>query len=111
MIAKVKPANANKGNVVNVASVKHRSVFRYPGGKTWLVPTIRKWLKCFDEKPKEFAEPFAGGGIVGLSVIFEDLAERLVMIEKDEDISAVWRTVVVDGNGAQLADRIVGFDV
>ena len=28
--------------VVNVASVPHRSPFRYPGGKTWLVPRIRQ---------------------------------------------------------------------
>ena len=32
-------------NVVNVASVPQRSPFRYPGGKTWLVPVVRQWLK------------------------------------------------------------------
>ena len=31
--------------VVNVASVPQRSPLRYPGGKTWLVPHIRTWLK------------------------------------------------------------------
>lgn len=29
---------------VNVASVPQRSPFRYPGGKTWLVPYVRDWL-------------------------------------------------------------------
>ena len=29
---------------VNVASVPQRSPFRYPGGKTWLIPHIRRWL-------------------------------------------------------------------
>src|ERR1700674_1531455 len=29
---------------VNVASVPQRSPFRYPGGKTWLIPYIRSWL-------------------------------------------------------------------
>ncbi|HAY18799.1 MAG TPA: DNA methyltransferase, partial [Rikenellaceae bacterium] len=33
-----------KGKVVNVSSVPQRSPFRYPGGKTWLVPTSRKWF-------------------------------------------------------------------
>jgi DNA adenine methylase len=32
-------------NVINVASVPKRSPFRYPGGKTWLIPTVRNWLK------------------------------------------------------------------
>ncbi len=58
-------------SVVNVASVPHRSLFRYPGGKTWLVPHIRRWLVSLPQKPAEFVEPFAGGGIVGLSVVFD----------------------------------------
>jgi len=29
----------------NVASVPQRSPFRYPGGKTWLVPKFRQWMK------------------------------------------------------------------
>ena len=31
--------------VVNVASVPQRSPLRYPGGKTWLIPHIREWLR------------------------------------------------------------------
>lgn len=31
--------------VVNVASVPQASPFRYPGGKTWLISVVRKWLK------------------------------------------------------------------
>ncbi len=37
------------GHIVNVASVPQRSPFRYPGGKTWLVPRIRQWLKSLAE--------------------------------------------------------------
>ncbi|MBN2594284.1 MAG: hypothetical protein JXA81_12320, partial [Sedimentisphaerales bacterium] len=33
-----------RSKVVNVASVPLRSPFRYPGGKTWLVPYVRQWL-------------------------------------------------------------------
>ena len=40
-----------KGNIVNVASGKQLSPFRYPGGKTWLVPTVRSWLKSLPNKP------------------------------------------------------------
>ena len=33
-----------KNSIVNVASVPQRSPFRYPGGKTWLIPIARKWF-------------------------------------------------------------------
>jgi len=29
---------------INVASVPTLSPFRYPGGKTWFIPYVRKWL-------------------------------------------------------------------
>jgi hypothetical protein len=37
-------ARQNQFKVVNVSTVPHRSPFRYPGGKTWLVPRVRDWL-------------------------------------------------------------------
>jgi hypothetical protein len=39
------PARQNQLKVVNVASVPHRSPFRYPGGKTRLVPQVPGWLR------------------------------------------------------------------
>lgn len=33
--------NRSLDKVINVATVPLRSPFRYPGGKTWLVPRIR----------------------------------------------------------------------
>ena len=50
--------------LVNVAQVPQRSPFRYPGGKTWLVPHVRAWLRSLPKKPQVFVEPFAGGGII-----------------------------------------------
>ncbi len=52
---------------VNVSSVPQRSPFRYPGGKTWLVPYLRQWLKSKYLKPKRFIEPFAGGAVASLT--------------------------------------------
>jgi len=46
-------------SIVNVASVPQRSPFRYPGGKTWLIPRIRQWLRSFKKKPELFIEPFS----------------------------------------------------
>jgi DNA adenine methylase len=100
----------DRGHVVNVASVPHRSVFRYPGGKTWLVPHVRRWLTSLPRKRREFAEPFAGGGIVALTVVFENLAEHATLVERDADVGAVWRTLV-EGNGPELAGRIEEFEM
>ncbi len=94
---------------VNVATVPMRSPFRYPGGKTWFVPYIRKWLKTFGEDI-ELIEPFAGGGIVSLTAAFENLAKSIIMVEKDEDIAAVWRTIL-GGQGKWLADQIISFEI
>lgn len=95
---------------VNVSSVSHRSPFRYPGGKTWLIPHVYRWLMSRNRKPSVFVEPFAGGAITGLTVAFEQLADRVVLVELDADVSAVWH-VVLNGKGAALADRIEAFDL
>ena len=98
--------------VVNVASVPQRSPFRYPGGKTWLVPRIRQWLTAFSQRPKLFVEPFAGGAIIGLTVAFEDLADKVILVELDEQVASVWQTIIDAQNGAEwLAKRIVSVDL
>lgn len=96
--------------IVNVASVAHRSPFRYPGGKTWLVPHIRQWLATYAAAPTEFIEPFAGGGIIGLSVAFEKLCNHVVFAEMDDEVASVWETILGD-NGEWLADQIIEFDL
>lgn len=95
---------------VNVASVPQRSPFRYPGGKTWFVPTFLDWIKNQYPKPEILVEPFAGGGIISITALFEELVSRVVMVELDEDIAAVWQSVV-DGHAAWLAKRILDFDL
>lgn len=103
-------ASPPQARSVNVASVPQRSPFRYPGGKTWFVPRLREWLKSQSPKPRVLIEPFAGGGIVSLTTAFEDLAERVLMVELDDDIAAVWDTVV-SGDGPWLAQRILNFEM
>lgn len=95
---------------VNVATVPHRSPFRYPGGKTWFVPHVRTWLSSLPLRPERFCEPFCGGAIVGLSMLFERRVHRLVLVELDEDVSAVWQTIL-NGQGSELAGRIAEFRI
>lgn len=96
---------SNRKSIVNVASVPQRSPFRYPGGKTWLVPTVRQWLKQERKSVSELIEPFAGGGIVSLTAAFERLADEIVMVEMDEEVAAVWEVILNEKN-KWLADKI-----
>ncbi len=107
------PADISAGDlqinrIVNVASVRQLSPFRYPGGKTWLVPRVRRWLQ---NQPSRFIEPFAGGGIISLTVAAERLAGQVTMVEMDEQVAAVWKTILTDDDGAWLVDRITEFDL
>ncbi|MES2766251.1 MAG: DNA adenine methylase [Bacteroidota bacterium] len=95
---------------VNVASVPQRSPFRYPGGKTWLIPTVRQWLRQSNKTSSFLIEPFAGGGIVSLTAAFENLVNHITMVEKDEEVAAVWE-VILNGKNQWLADKIFTFDL
>ena len=81
--------------VVNVASVPQRSPLRYPGGKTWLVPHIREWLRRTE--PEILIEPFAGGAIVSLTAVMEDLVSTALLVELDRDVAAFWRAALESG--------------
>lgn len=97
-------------SIVIVASVPQRSPFRYPGGKTWLVPHVRTWLTSLSRKPKLLVEPFAGGAIVGLTAAFEDLADRVLLVERDAAVAVVWR-VMVGKDAGELCRRILDFEM
>ena len=95
---------------INVSSVPQRSPFRYPGGKTWLVPYIRDWFRSKKSRPARLIEPFAGGGIVSLTAAFEGLARHVIFAELDSAVASVWR-VVLNGQAEWLAKQILQFDL
>lgn len=103
--------------VVNVASVPKLSPFRYPGGKTWFVPYIRRWLdpairhkhRLSSISPIRFIEPFLGGGSISLTVALEKLVPNVIMAEIDGDVAAVWQTVLDAENAVWLADKITHY--
>ena len=103
-------ADVDLGEPVNVAAVPQRSPFRYPGGKTWLVPYVRSWLRSLAPRATVLIEPFAGGGIVGLTGAFENLVDHAVLVEKDEDVASVWRAIL-GGQAEWLACRIERFEL
>ena len=101
---------AKSNHVINVASVPQRSPFRYPGGKTWLVPTARKWF-CQANEGAELFEPFAGGGIISLTAVAEHYFNHATMVEIDDDMAAAWQTMFSEEDCPWLIDRIGHFSV
>jgi DNA adenine methylase len=95
---------------INVASIPQRSPFRYPGGKTWLIPYLRDWLAAKQRQPLRLVEPFAGGAIVSLTAGFENLARHVVFSELDPGVAAVWK-VVLNGHAEWLANEILKFQL
>ena len=80
---------------VNVSSVPQRSPLRYPGGKTWLIPHIRYWLRQLPGNTfTTLHEPFAGGATASLTAVMEHSVDRAVIGEIDADIIALWNTVL-----------------
>ena len=102
--------NFEDTKITNVASVPQRSPFRYAGGKSWLVPRVRKWLASLNFRPTHFIEPFAGGASVGLTSAFENLAHHTTLIEIDHDVAAVWQTILSD-DAVWLAEQIRKFEL
>lgn len=102
-----------KRGPTNVAQVRQLSPFRYPGGKTWLVPEVRKWLIAANPRPSVFVEPFAGGAMAGLSCAAEGLAEHVFLGELDDDVAAVWQVIFngTDRDVSWLCQQIHNFTV
>lgn len=96
-------------HVINVASVPQRSPFRYPGGKTWLVPTARRWF-AEATADSHLIEPFAGGAIISLTAAAEHYFEHVTMVELDDDMAAAWQTILSD-DSQWLINQISAFHV
>ncbi len=74
------------------------------------MPTFRRWLASMDARPRILIEPFAGGAIISLTALFENLVDEAVMVELDDEVAAVWETIV-NGDAEWLATRILAFDM
>jgi len=59
---------------------------------------------------REFIEPFGGGGSVGLAALQEGLAKKVILVEIDPAVAAVWKTML-NGQGAWFARKVLNFRV
>lgn len=92
----------------NVAKVPQYSPFRYPGGKSWFYPFAKGWMQSFNHK--KLIEPFAGGAHVGLAAAIEDWVQEVILVEKDENVAAVWKTIL-SGDCEWLVDKIINVNL
>ncbi len=98
---------------INVAQVAQLSPLRYPGGKTWLVPEIKAWIRSLPNRPRTVVEPFAGGAIAGLSIAAEHLADEVVLVERDPAVASLWELIIqgTDLEADELFHKILQFDM
>lgn len=102
-------------------SLRPLHVLRYPGGKKWLSRHISFLTFAFGRyinlnyvdgtrerihlKPNFLIEPFAGGAVVGLSLLNNNLIKRLVLVEKDKRVAAFWRAALFDSRFAERVEK------
>lgn len=48
---------------------------------------------------------------MGLTAAFEGLAEHVLLVELDDQVAAVWQTIITQDAGQWLSDRILSFDL
>jgi len=70
------------------------SPLRYPGGKTALFGLSESLLRNNGLTKTTYAEPFAGGGGLALSLLFEGVVRRIVLNDIDAGIHSFWDSVL-----------------
>jgi DNA adenine methylase len=90
-----------------MAQYPHISPFRYPGGKTWLIPFFHNWASNKPEK-SVIVEPFAGGASITLSCLETNICKHAILIELDPNIAAVWKTIL-GRDWKRLVEKIKNF--
>ena len=59
-----------------------------PGSKCWFLKYARQFIGGW--RPKTIVEPFAGSGVVGLTLFSEGYSGRLILAELDDRRVAFW---------------------
>lgn len=80
------------------------SPLRYPGGKTCLYDLLVKILKANGAERREYAEPFAGGCGLALSLLYGGHVSDIHINDIDPSIWAFWHCVL--NRTDELVDRI-----
>jgi len=76
------------------ANHRHYSPLRYPGGKAKLAPFVSLLFEANGLCDGWYAEPYAGGAGVALSLLFGDYASRIVINDLDRSVYSFWHSVL-----------------
>jgi DNA adenine methylase len=74
--------------------MRHKSPLRYPGGKAKLVPFIQELFNSNRLADGHYAEPYAGGASVALSLLYDEYARHAHINDLDRSVFAFWWAVL-----------------
>lgn len=80
------------------------SPLRYPGGKTSIYKMVSDIIDCHEHQFSEYAEPYAGGCGLALSLLLNGVVDELHLNDIDLSIASLWQCIVEQPN--ELIDRI-----
>lgn len=89
--------------------MRYLSPLRYPGGKGRLAPFISRLLNAQVRRPKDYAEPFAGGAGAALRLLLNEEVRNIHLNDLNPGIAAFWRCVFFDTSA--FCDRILNEEV
>ncbi len=75
------------------------SPLRYPGGKLKVANYVKYLFEVNDLLDGDYAEPYAGGCSVALSLLFGQYASRIFINDKDIAVYAFWHSVLNETEG------------
>lgn len=85
------------------------SPLRYPGGKTSILPMVSKIIDDNGLGEGDYAEPYAGGGGLALSLLFNDLVNEIHLNDIDRSIWSFWDAIL--NNTEAFIDQINQTDI
>lgn len=75
-------------------SARYKSPLRYPGGKSSLSKFVQSIFVANDIVGGVYAEPYAGGASVALSLLFGNYVQKIFINDVDPAVHAFWRSAV-----------------
>jgi DNA adenine methylase len=88
-----------------MGAVKLNSVFRYPGGKSKMLPVIMEHLEPMIANSDNYIEPFIGGGSVMLHLAANYPNLKIYINDKNYGIFCFWS--IVTGNDASAINELL----